>query len=93
MNEIELLGEQVVDRFKSVDVRFDPPSNPNGHWFMDVRLEDKHVVVEWRPGQGFGVSDITDPDDQVYGQGPDRTHPDAESALQSIAEMFGSCAD
>jgi hypothetical protein len=69
VNEIEQLEYGCKWLAPAVETRIDPPAAPDGSWFLDItRPDGLHVVVEWRPGRGFGISVPTGDD---YGVGPD----------------------
>lgn len=88
MNPIEKLKERLAKDFPEVDAEIDAPDDPNGNWCLDVFNHWRHtmIVVEWRPGKGFGVSD--DPDLQDSFSNPDEVFPDAERAYAQILSLL-----
>lgn len=46
-------------------------------FFLDVRHEQNHVVIEYRPSHGFGVSASTE---MGYGMGPDEIYKTEDAA-------------
>lgn len=51
---------------------------------MDVELNGRTVVVEWRPHMGFGLSFQPG----SYGEGPEIIFPSASATADYIAEQF-----
>ena len=88
MNPIEEFRDELTRRFPGIAAEIDPPADPRGPWYLDVRQEGSpSVVVEWRPGRGFGIS-TPSPDD--YGTGPDEVHSNASVALARVDEVIRS---
>lgn len=85
MNEIECLRDLLADRFPTASVSLDPPDVPTGNWWLDVELDGHHVVVEFRPGKGFGISTPTADD---YGVGPDEIYERATTAYERVKELL-----
>ncbi|HZG44352.1 MAG TPA: XRE family transcriptional regulator, partial [Longimicrobium sp.] len=84
MNSIERLRDLVAERFPTATFVLDAPDTPDGFWWLDIYLSDYHVAVEWRPGQGFGLST---PSDDDYGPGADEIHESATRAFERVREL------
>lgn len=86
MNDLEQLQQKVAERFPDHELRTTRPLSETGAWFLDLFRGDSlpPVVVEWRPGLGFG---ITTPRDDEYGAGADEIHPDASSAFRRVVRL------
>jgi len=57
MTLIERLIEDVQETLPSVVVSMDPPTDPKGRWFADLRYNKRDVVVEWDVrGDRLGVT-------------------------------------
>lgn len=86
MNPIEGLMTKLTRHFPTLSARVDPPSVPDGSWWLDLDLAGHSATAEWRPGRGFGIlSSASD----SYGEGPDEIYPDVSSTfkrLQAILE-------
>ena len=41
-------------RFPGATVRIDSPTDPAGTWFIDVRRNQRALVIQWKQGRGFG---------------------------------------
>ena len=60
-------------------------STGSSHW-ADLTLGAQHVVIEWRPGHGFGVSSDADAE---YGEGPDETHTeDVKAVVERVTTLL-----
>jgi hypothetical protein len=84
MNSIERLRDSVAERFPTANFSLDAPDDPEGFWWLDIYLNDYHVVVEWRPRQGIGVSS---PSVDDYGPGADEICESATDAFARIREL------
>lgn len=86
MNPIENLMTKLTGHFPTLSARVDPPSVPDGSWWLDLDLAGHSATAEWRPGRGFGI--LSSPSES-YGEGPDEIYPDVASTfkrLQAILE-------
>jgi hypothetical protein len=67
ISEISL---QLREVFPGLIVQVDRPADPEGEWWLDLRLKRFRCTVAWRPRQGFGVftskSGYNDRPDEVY---------------------------
>jgi len=84
-NPIERLEHALRERFPMAEMEIDPAATPTGGWFLDVRLAGHHVVVEWRPERGFGV---TSTPELAYGEGTDEVVPDERAAFARVVELL-----
>lgn len=84
-NPIERLQRALRARLPGAELELDPAETSTGGWFLDARLEGHHVVVEWRSGQGFGITSNPELD---YGQGADETIADEAAALARMVELL-----
>ena len=85
MNDIERLQDLLAERFPTATVALDPPEKPTGNWWLDVVLDGHHVVVEYRPGRGFGIST---PSVDDYGVGPDEIYDSTTIAYDRVKELL-----
>ncbi len=86
MNPIEDLMTKLTRHFPTLSARVDPPSVPDGSWWLDLDLAGHSAAAEWRPGRGFGI--LSSPSGS-YGEGPHEIYPDVASTfkrLQAILE-------
>jgi len=56
MNNIQELREQILRRHPDAVLNIDGPLHETGVWSLDIDLADKHLIVEWSPATGFGIS-------------------------------------
>ncbi|WP_159396706.1 helix-turn-helix domain-containing protein [Sorangium cellulosum] len=82
---MEMLARGIKERLPNAEISLDPPSEAGGAWWLDVRMDGRSVVVEWRPRVGFGVSST--PSDG-YGEGQDELYDTTEGALARIVEVL-----
>lgn len=59
-----------------------------GVWWLDLRLDDEVVVVEWMGDRGFAVSKTTK--DTGFGEGPDEVFDSREPATTRALELLKS---
>jgi DNA-binding XRE family transcriptional regulator len=79
------LQKKLVKRFPNAILDLDESPQGQGGDFLDVRLKDHCVVVEWRKDKGFGISSRSD---IGYGEGVDEIYPSADEAYQRIVALF-----
>lgn len=83
MNDFQKLLEQL--RAVGLDPKVEGPDSAAVRW-LDVGYVGRDVAVEWRLGEGFGVSRIESGDDPSSGlfEGPDEILRDVEAARARI---------
>jgi len=84
MNDLERLKSRLDEQFPTASLAMDPGETPSGSWWLDVSVDGRLIVVEWRPLAGFGVSI---PSDDDYGSGADkvcRTEPEAFERIRDL---------
>jgi hypothetical protein len=54
------------------------------HWWINLRAE-RHLLVEWRPGRGFGFSHGKEP---AFGEGPTEVFVSAERAARRVVQVL-----
>lgn len=86
MNAIESLVAAVSHGVPTAWTRLRTPRDPDGTWWLDTRVDDHQVTVEWSPQRGFGVSASVLGDG--YGEGPEETYPDAEGAIARVVDLL-----
>lgn len=89
MNEIQHLRDRLQQRFPTALLGIDAPDKPLGHWWLDASLDGHEVVVEWRPGRGFGLATPTRDD---YGVGPDEVYETQDDAFDRLCDLLISRA-
>lgn len=90
MNLIEELKSKIESIFSLSVSKIAPPLNPDGIWHWDLRGTLNTIVVEWRPGRGFGISTIDPKADPMegYGEGADEVVPSIEAAMARISHLL-----
>jgi transcriptional regulator with XRE-family HTH domain len=86
VNDVERLHKDLAERFRGRKVEIDPSGTETGSWFVNVFRDGDlaPVVVEWRPGTGFGLS-TPGPDD--FGTGVDESYPNAKAAFDRVVQL------
>ena len=54
--KVESLATALVKRWSSCTVSADTPRSPSGEWFVDLAMEGRSFVIQYRPELGFGLS-------------------------------------
>lgn len=80
-NLIRLLRKRIPRAACEVDA----PSQPNGGWFIDVAVEDRTFVIEFRPDLGFGMSSTPT---EGLGEGADEFFEAASEVVERMAELL-----
>jgi DNA-binding transcriptional regulator YiaG len=84
-NAMEQLVERLQERFPEAEFHLDRPDSVEASWWLDIRLADYSVTVEWRPGYGFGLSSRAS---AVYGERSDEVYPSEEEAYRRIVQLL-----
>lgn len=84
MNDLHHLCELITARIPEAAIAVDEPLSPAGAWFADVSRAGQRAVIEWRPDQGFGVSDSSG----AYGEGPDVVVATVREALERVMKVI-----
>lgn len=92
MNRIQKMAHDLEERLPGAQIHVDVPNKAGGSWWLDARMGDHSVDVEWRPATGFGISSghREDPPGTGFGEGPDEIYPnaDADQAFARILEVL-----
>lgn len=65
-------------------VALDPPHDPSGNWWIDVRQGTRLVTAEYRPGKGFGIFS----EDVSYGDGPTEIYQTVELVVRRLRQLL-----
>lgn len=84
-NDVERLWELLKERFPDASYSILKPRTETGGWFLDVTLKGYDLVIEWRPGRGFGLSTPAEDD---FGLGPDEVYEDIDSAFDRAKALL-----
>lgn len=84
MLPIQSLDEMLQNRFPKARVVIDEPAREDGNWFLDFADGDCLLTIEWRNGQGFGLSRGGT---GGFGEGPDEVYPDEEATFGRIVSL------
>jgi catechol 2,3-dioxygenase-like lactoylglutathione lyase family enzyme len=86
MNGIESLQASVIQAVPTAQARLRRPRNPEGSWWLDFKVDQHLVTVEWSPRRGYGISASVLGDG--YGEGPEETYPGEAEATARIIELL-----
>ena len=86
MNTFEKLVLDIKIKFPLAHIKVDPPERPSDNHWLDIRLINKLVTIEWVPDKGFGFFAA----DSGYGEGPNTIIPERDKALAHINELLQS---
>ncbi len=89
MNAIQSLKTRVSRRFPMAVLSIDEPKQLKGIWFLDIRLDDKIIVVQWQAYRGYAISDLSSRDAVPFDDLPDRICIDGDEALRAIIILLG----
>lgn len=86
MNAIESLQRQIERSLPAAWTRLRVPRRATGMWWMDAKLDDHVVTVQWSPARGFGVSASALSDG--FGEGPEETFDQTRAAAARVLELL-----
>ncbi len=84
MEEIQWLVEELRKRFPNLIANIDEPENPNGNYWLNAKVNEKLVIIEWVPQHGFGFF----ADDAGYGEKPAEFVLTKEAALEKVIGLL-----
>lgn len=84
-NPLQGIRDAVVARFPDAELTMDPSENGKGSSFLDVKLGDYFLVVEWNGEKGFGV---TSNREAGFGEGPEEVFDDNSSTLDRVLQLL-----
>lgn len=83
--QIESLERQLRGRFPNATITLDRPKKPNGVWYLDVVSNEHPVSIQWKAGQGFGISSSAS---HAYGDGADEVYAEQEAAYGRTVSLL-----
>lgn len=90
MTDLETFLDVVHAFLPDASIEVDAPdANTPGSTFVTVALGGRTAWVEWRPGEGFGVSASVAPG---YGEGPDEVIASPAVAARRVIDLVSSGA-
>lgn len=69
----------IQDAFPSATVTIDAPDRDDGLWFIDVTIEKKFIVLQWKHNKHFGLSITSD-----FSCQPEETYDTADEVIARI---------
>ena len=85
MNDVEIMERDLRARFPGATLRIDPPSDPAGTWFIDVRSNQHALTIQWSQDHGFGLS----AKEGGYGERADEVYSTVTQVQDRVAELLG----
>ncbi len=75
---------------QGTESQVDKPEKPTGHWFIDFKLGEFTVVVQWMHDKGFGMSGFGPSKYPLegFGEGPDEVHTDQDIIIRRVSELL-----
>lgn len=86
VNAIEAIEREICHALPETSTKLRRPRNPNGEWWLDVKLNDYQVTIQWSLQRGFGVSASGLGDG--YGEGPDEVFERPHEILARVVELL-----
>jgi hypothetical protein len=84
MNDIEIIGRDLRNRFPGATVTIDAPADPAGTWYVDVKTHDQTLTIQWRRDRGFGLSNAS----ATYGEGADEIYSTIAQLENRVTELL-----
>jgi hypothetical protein len=89
MTTIQRLKRDVLKRFPEASV--EEEHFPSGNTWIDIRFHGTLFVVEHKPGQGYGISQVRhQPGLAGFGEGPDRLFSRYLDAQRHLLKLMGA---
>lgn len=88
MNSIEVLENLIKERIIGVMTKVAAPDTRSNYWTLEARLDKKAVSIAWHPGEGFGVSDISEERLFFHDAAPQRFVPTETPVLAFVLSVL-----
>jgi transcriptional regulator with XRE-family HTH domain len=85
MNPIEELYQYLRNKHPRATSEITPPLHADGIWSIDITFAGKHLIVEWSPTTGFGISSASN---ENFGEGPDEVLNSLEDAQKRVDQLL-----
>lgn len=85
MAALELMEEELRDRFPDAKISLDLASAATGASYLDVDAAGHRVIIQWKAGNGFGISCARE---NYYGEGADEVYQDEEAAYARVLSLL-----
>lgn len=82
---IQSLKKELQKRFPKAKLSLDAAPNSKSASFLDVTLDEHLVLIQWRKGEGFGISCSPE---HAYGEGVDEIYEDEEAAFARTVSLL-----
>lgn len=85
MNEIQRLKERIAKELPNARLALDAPQppRPSGAWWLEIDQDGHEVVVEWKPGRGFGLTSPA----EGFGEGADEAYDDVDATARRVIDL------
>ncbi len=83
---IEDVETKLKEKLPTVEIAIDPPLLDAGVWFLDLKLGDRSVAIQWSPTKGFGLT--TSDSEDYFGQNPDEFCEDVDMVVRRSVELL-----
>lgn len=84
-NPLQQISDAVSKRFPGAKIALDSAQNGKGSSFLDVKLGDYFLIVEWNAEKGFG---ITSNPEIGYGERSEEVFEDGSVTLRRVLELL-----
>jgi DNA-binding transcriptional regulator YiaG len=86
MNDIQSLKQRISKDLPKARLALEAPHppRPNAAWWLEIEHGGHEVVVEWKPGRGFGLTSPA----EGFGEGADEACYDVDAAARRVLELL-----
>ncbi|MBX3233511.1 MAG: XRE family transcriptional regulator [Labilithrix sp.] len=85
MDHVDRIVQAIRVKMPRAHVAVERSDNPRGPAWIDVRLDDQAVVVEWRQGMGLGVTSLPT---EGLGHAADEVYGSMDDAIERVHTLF-----
>lgn len=86
MNDIQDLKQRISKDLPDARLTLEAPypPRPSAAWWLEIEHGGREVVVEWKPGRGFGLTSPA----EGFGEGADEAYYDLDAAARRVIELL-----
>lgn len=85
MGDITTVKKIIESFFPGISMTLDLAQTESGSSWLDINIEDKLIVIEYRPSSGYGLHLQQD---RSFGTKPDETYKNVQTLIRRIAELL-----
>ena len=89
-NPLKTFMAMLRKKLPEVELDLDEPKRPDAPHWLEASCNDRHAVIEWRPGRGFGISRLPS---EGFGEGHEELAETPSKAAKIAFRLLNSTVE